>query len=196
MKKLFAILFLLLVLVAPLKISARENVTDWYIKDFHSEIKVYPNSTLIVTEDIVADCGDAIGKHGIFRILPLYYKTDKSTTKTPVTLFSITDFEGKALSYTETVKDDTITWKIGDPDIEVLGVNNYRIMYSVGNVVGLSDQNDLLFWNLTGNFWDLEIDNFGGSILFPENINQGNCIRDRVGRPLIITRIIPGKIIN
>ena len=41
----------------PLGIFARENVDYWYIKDFHSDIQVNQDSSLLITEKIVADCG-------------------------------------------------------------------------------------------------------------------------------------------
>ena len=40
-------------------VFARENVTDWYIKNFETEIVVNKDSTLDITEWITADCGNA-----------------------------------------------------------------------------------------------------------------------------------------
>uniref|UniRef100_A0A7C4M2N4 DUF2207 domain-containing protein n=1 Tax=candidate division CPR3 bacterium TaxID=2268181 RepID=A0A7C4M2N4_UNCC3 len=156
----------------------RSYVYDWYIKDFYSEIVVNKDSSLDITENIVADCGNAYNKHGIFRVLPtVYYKEKGRPTKTPINLISITDFEGNPYNFS-TIKDsynNTITWKIGDADITVSGVNNYRIKYHVKNTIRFDNPDfDEFYWNLSGNFWDLEIDRFSASIIFPEEINQGN----------------------
>ncbi|HOW60360.1 MAG TPA: DUF2207 domain-containing protein [Candidatus Moranbacteria bacterium] len=180
--KFCAIFFWVALLIFPGVAFARENVYDWYIKDFNSEIIVNKDSTLNITETIVADCGKATGKHGIFRILPTNIKiTDGATIKTPVTLLSITDANGKPYNYQETKNssDDTITWKIGDADKTVSGVNVYKIRYLVKNVIRFSNsQFDELYWNLNGNFWDIETDKFHAKFIFPEEINRENSAVD------------------
>ncbi|PJA86583.1 MAG: hypothetical protein CO141_03960, partial [Candidatus Moranbacteria bacterium CG_4_9_14_3_um_filter_42_9] len=155
-------------------VLARENVTDWYIQDFETEIKVNKDSTLDITEKITADCGNAVGKHGIFRILPEQIKiTDGGTSKTPVELIGITDFSGQPLKYAETKNRDdaTVTWKIGDPGKTVQGVNYYLVRYRVKNAIRFGNpQFDELYWNLSGNFWDLEIDQFHAKVIFPPEV--------------------------
>ncbi|MBP7060971.1 MAG: hypothetical protein KBA91_03270, partial [Candidatus Moranbacteria bacterium] len=108
--------------------QARENLTDWYIQDLRAEFVMSADSTMVVTEWIVADCGQCVGKHGIFRIVPTEARTGSKTIETPVELLSITDFDGKKYAYTETENrgNSTVTWKIGDPDRTVTGVNRYK----------------------------------------------------------------------
>jgi uncharacterized membrane protein len=157
--------------------SARENVTDWYIKDFDSTIVVNKDSSLDITEKITADCGNAAGKHGIFRILPERINIAGTNVKTPVELVSITDVNGSEMKYTESrnSSDGTVTWKIGDANKTVQGVNNYEIRYRVKNTIRFGSlQFDELYWNLSGNFWDLEIDRFHAKIVFPTEIKKEN----------------------
>lgn len=157
--------------------SARENVTYWYIKDFDSTIIVNKDSSLDITEKITADCGKAIDKHGIFRILPEKINIAGTNVRTPVELVSITDGRGSKINYAESRNrsDGTVTWKIGDADKIVQGVNNYEIKYRVKNTIRFgSPQFDELYWNLSGNFWDLEIDKFHAKIIFPTEINKEN----------------------
>ncbi len=163
---------------SPVLAVARENVDYWYIKDFQTEIVVNKDSSLLITEKITADCGGAIGKHGIFRILPTAIKiTDGRKIKMPVELIGITDFSGKPHKYQETKNkfENTITWKIGDADKEVQGENFYLIKYKVENAIRFGNPEfDEFYWNLSGNFWDLEIDNFSAKIIFPEEVNEKN----------------------
>lgn len=176
MKKLFiGLVFILLLL--PLPVMARQNVDYWYVKSFDSDIQVNKDSTALVTEKIVAGCGNAEGKHGIFRVLPTQVqKTPNETIITPIELISITDFNGNSLKYS-TINDasnHTITWKIGDPNKTVQGENNYKIIYRVKNVIRFDNPNfDEFYWNLVGNFWDIEIDQFQAKITFPPEITQG-----------------------
>ena len=152
------------------------DITDWYIQNFDTNIVVNKDSSLLITENITADCGNLDNKHGIFRVLPTQIKTtDAGIFKTPISLVSITDFNGNAYKY-ETIKSgDTITWKIGDPDVTVTGVNYYRIVYKVKNAIRTGNKDfDELYWNLLGDYWDIGTDNFSAKISFPDGINSQN----------------------
>jgi hypothetical protein len=156
---------------------ARENVDYWYIKDFDSTIELKENSTAVITEKIIADCGKA-KKHGIFRVLPIFHYPEYSEEKVyhPITLISITNFANKPYKYKEirNSNDQTITWQIGDPNSSVTGVNEYIIKYEIKNVIDSKDNSQSFYWNLNGNFWDLQTDHFTGHIIFPSQINQSN----------------------
>ncbi len=159
-------------------VDARENVTDWYIKDFQVEFVVQSDATMLVTERILADCGECIGKHGIFRVVPYLTKTTEDDISTPIELVSITDFAGTPHPFT-TIQDrnnHTLTWKIGDPDKTVTGLNEYQIVYRVKNVIRDQGNFHEWYWNVIGNFWDLPIDAFQGRIIFPKEI--GGHLRD------------------
>ncbi|MEF3692038.1 MAG: DUF2207 domain-containing protein [Candidatus Moraniibacteriota bacterium] len=156
--------------------SARENVTDWYVQNFEAEIIVNKDSSLDITETIVADCGQAVGKHGIFRILPERVIVEgRGNIETPIELVSIKDLRGNNYKYTtsKNFQDKTVTWKIGDADRTVRGVNVYVIKYRVKNAIRFWNEDfDELYWNLTGNFWDLEIDKAHIEVKFPEEIKN------------------------
>ena len=153
------------------------EITDWYIKNFESEIIVNTDASLTITEKITADCGNLPDKHGIIRMLPTFYqKTGFSKVKTPVILTSITDFNNKPIPYTSKESNGAITWKIGDPAKTVTGINNYKITYRVENAVRLYNSSfDEFYWNLNGNFWEISTEKFTASITFPEGINESNA---------------------
>jgi uncharacterized membrane protein len=157
---------------------AREQVDYWYIRDFKSDIQVHADSSLTVTERITADCGVAADKHGIFRILPNGRQVTQSEfQRSPVTLVNITDERGNPHPYQEMRSrfDKTITWKIGDPQKTVQGVNTYVIQYRVSNAILHRHADfDELYWNLNGNFWDMETDAFRAVISFPAGIGPDN----------------------
>lgn len=177
MKKIFGLVLFLGLVLCSRGVWARTEVTDWYIKNFKSEMVVGRDSTLLVKEKITADCGNLPGKHGIFRTLPTVLRTKDKTISMPIELVSITDFEGKDLVYStqNDYSQKSVTWKIGDPNKTVTGENNYFITYKVENVISF-DQTDIdeLYWNLNGNFWDLETDSFAGKIVFPLEATKNN----------------------
>ncbi len=181
MGKIMKILLTLLaiILLSPHLAQAREisRITDWYVNDFQTIIQVQKDSSLLIEEKIVADCGNLPEKHGIFRILPLQTKTENGIIKTSIDLISITDFSGNKIPHSATTDNfnHTITFKIGDPNKAVRGENEYKITYSAKNAIRSQNNNfDELYWNLLGNFWDLEIDKFSTDIIFPAGINQSN----------------------
>ena len=152
---------------------ARSNVDYWYIKDFNIEIVVNPDSSLDVSENIIADCGSASGKHGIFRSIPLVYKTVDGDFQTPIENISVSDFFGRPLNYTREKQRDVLVLKIGDANVEVRGENEYLIKYKIQNAIRFENENFAeLYWNILGNFWDLEIDNFEAKIIFPDGFNK------------------------
>lgn len=155
--------------------SARDYVYDWYVKDFSTEIKVNLDSSLDITEIIVADCGELDNKHGIFRTLPTKYKTEEGNFILPTTLKSITDSGNKPYKYSREKDLDTVTYKIGDEYVQVKGENTYIIKYKVENAIRTERGSyDELYWNILGNFWDMEIDNFRAKIIFPQEIKKGD----------------------
>lgn len=172
--KIFALAFLVFSL-SPITTSARENVDYWYLKNFDQKITV-ADSNLIVEENITADCGNASGKHGIFRALPTrYFLSAEEPVLTPVYISSLTDFNGNPVQYQEILDNTnyTITWRIGDPNRTVKGIQNYRIKYTVVNAIRFGNPDfDEFYWNLNGNFWDIETDAFSSTIIFPENFNH------------------------
>jgi uncharacterized membrane protein len=177
LKILFVLIFISAFFLNMRLVSARENVNDWYIKEFDSNIIVNKDSSLDISEKITADCGNAQGKHGIFRILPESINVKGEKIKTPIELVNITDFNSNPLRYLESrnYSDSTVTWKIGDANKSVQGENYYWIHYKVKNVIRFWDEDfDEFYWNLTGNFWDLEIDRFHTSIVFPDGVSQEN----------------------
>ncbi|MEI6650816.1 MAG: DUF2207 domain-containing protein [Candidatus Moraniibacteriota bacterium] len=180
-KKLVGVLATVVTLALPNVSSARENVTDWYIQDFGSKIVVNKDSSLSITETIVADCGNAVGKHGIFRILPTRLNIAGTKVETPVTLTSITDGNGTPYAYQEirNASDGTVTWKIGDANTTVTGVHTYAISYTVKNAIRFGSADfDELYWNLNGSFWDLETDRFHSVIEFPAEVSATNATID------------------
>ncbi len=174
MKKIILFTIIGLFLFVPTSF-ARDVVSDWYIKDFQAEIIVNKDSSLLITENIVADCGNLPDKHGIFRIIPTKANTPEKTIQSPIKLISITDFNGVPYEYSVIKNSGTITWKIGDANKTVSGINNYKIVYMVENTIRFDNAEfDEFYWNVLGNFWELEIENFWTKIIFPEEVNRNN----------------------
>lgn len=154
------------------KVQASEPIADCVIRNFSSQIALNTDSTVDVAEDIVADCGTLQDKHGIFRVLPLTASRPAGVwNKTPVTLKNITDEHGTSYHYQTLNDSGTVTWKIGDANQTIVGVHHYLISYSVANATYSQTDGKIRFnWNLTGNFWQLPIDQVAASVVLPAGI--------------------------
>lgn len=156
----------------------RKTVTNWYFHEYYVTFNLTTDSTMRVVEKIRADIGTISNKHGIFKVLPTMYRNGLGRLiSSPITLQSITDFEGKALPYAEqnNWSDHTISWQIGDKSTEVKGINDYEIKYQVDNVIQMeSPEYDVWKWNIMGSFWNLETDNFIATINLPPTVSEQN----------------------
>ncbi|MBP6084774.1 DUF2207 domain-containing protein [Candidatus Gracilibacteria bacterium] len=163
-------------LVHALELSVPEGrrvVTNIYFRSYDVHFVVHPDSRMDVTEKITADVGNLTNKHGIFQVTSTRYRDQAGNmVNAPITLQSITNFAGQSLPYSESKNnwEHTVSWRIGEEDQLIHGVNQYQIQYQVGNVIDTSNpQYDQWKWDTLGAFWDLEIDNFQATIDFPSN---------------------------
>jgi len=164
-------------------INTSKIITDLYFKDFVANYTLQKDSSLLVEEAITADAANIPNKHGIFRVLPTQYLDSKrQPVETPISLISITDFAGNPYQY-ETMVDwinNTLTWKIGDADRTITGIHEYKIVYRVENVIQQNDSvHDVWRWNLSGAFWDLNIEHFSALIHLPAGVNQNNVTLEK-----------------
>ncbi|MBN2585517.1 DUF2207 domain-containing protein [Patescibacteria group bacterium] len=157
-------------------VLAFEPVNDCVIENFDSQIELKADSSAEITETLGVNCGVLQNKHGIFRILPNKAPDRAAGARpyTPIKLRSITDLNGTPYHYERSVNypDNIITWKIGDPDRTISGINGYVIKYRISNVVIPSDNGNALYLNLNGSFWELPTNNFSATVKLPDGITQ------------------------
>jgi uncharacterized membrane protein len=136
------------------------------ITTFESNITVHPDATISVTEKINYDFETQL-RHGIFRTIPL---RNSDGSKILIKNILVKDEKGNDYSFTKT-SNDTITIKIGDPHTTISGRHMYIISYDVQNVLVSFSDFDELYWNVTGNDWQVPMDQVFTTISF-ENINN------------------------
>lgn len=167
MKKiLLRILFTIFALIITVSVSAEE------IQSFHSDIKVNKDGTVNVKETITYDFG-SLDRHGIFRYIPKI-KTNSEGKKylMDISDFSVTDDNGALYQYKITTDDNVVNLKIGDPDRTITGVHDYLISYKVSGALTYFSDHDELYWNVTGNDWDVPISNFSALVSLPEGFDK------------------------
>lgn len=162
MKKIIIILLLFLSLV--ITVRAEE------IKSFDSEININKDGTINVKETINYDFGD-IERHGIFRNIP-FVKTNQDGKRYRLDFsdFVVTDENNYGYRFSKSTTGDNIQLKIGDPDRTISGVHTYAISYIVSGALTYFSDHDELYWNITGNQWDVPIMESTTTVLLPKEL--------------------------
>jgi hypothetical protein len=153
------ILALLVLLVAPSAASpAHAQGEGWTVESFDVEVVVDPgDAALVVIEEITVDFG-GLERRGILRTIPYRYRYDDEHDR----LLRLSGWDVQTGSGTPgqtqvTEERDTVTLRIGDPDIRIRGRHTYRIAYRVEGALNSFDTHEELFWNATGHGWDVPI---------------------------------------
>lgn len=146
-------LLLLISLTIPLVAVAQ----DFTIEKYQADININEDSSFNVIETIAVEFSRA--KHGIYREIPYKYVDELGKTmRTPIDVLSVTDEAGKSWKYKVTKRGSIINVRIGDADKYVTGRKTYIINYKVENAVLFLDDQDELYWNVTGNYWKAPIE--------------------------------------
>ena len=169
------ILFILCLL--PQLALAQYNT--WSIDKLDSNLQINADSSINVTETIVADfTKTTYPKHGIIRYIPISYQ-DKTghNLNLRFSLDSITDEKGNSYNYEESNSDGKEYMKIGDADIEIQGtMKTYVIKYHILRGLNQFEDHDELFWNSTGLDWDAPILHSTTTVKLPKSIDKSKFI--------------------
>jgi uncharacterized membrane protein len=159
------VIFCLLLVGTP-RVQAEE------ITRFENTIRVTSDGKIHVQEDIQYDFGSD-NRHGIFRTIPMV--TTNSEGKRFILEFSdiaIVDSQKQEYQYNQTNSEGTISLKIGDPDVTITGSHLYSISYTAAGALTYFSDHDELYWNVTGNDWNVPIRTAIARIQLPTQIQQ------------------------
>src|SRR6266481_2450762 len=163
--RLFLLIFVISIFFFP-AISAY-STRELRIENFHSETVVMPDGTIDVSENIQAHF---IGGpwHGLYRTIPVEYVTPQGLN---YTLFldvkRVTDASGRTLKYESSRERHYRKLKIYVPDADN-STRKISIEYSVSDALRFFEDHDELYWNVTGDEWDIPIQAASARIILPE----------------------------
>jgi len=87
-------------------------------------------------------------------------------------VISVEDERGGAYPHKVTRKGRYTGVRIGDPHRYVQGIKTYNILYQVQRAINYFDDHDELYWNVTGDEWNVSIQRAKAAIRFPQEISQ------------------------
>lgn len=126
------------------------------IPNFEVDITIKKNSQVRVAETITYDFGEN-ERHGIFRTIPVRYERNGADRSIRISDITVTDKQGAAIRTAVSYSGDNVEIRIGDPDVTVTGAHTYVINYTVARAINFFEQHDELYWNVTGNSWQVPI---------------------------------------
>jgi len=170
-KKLFLVSAGLLFILLPMKVFAQQ---EEQILSFDSAINLNKDSSIDVKETIKYYFPDA--RHGFYRYIPYYYHDDKTNQnfQTPIENIAVTDEKNQLYIFSTSKEGNSIKIKIGDPNQTITGEHTYIISYKVLGVINYFDDHDELYWNVTGNEWQVPIGKVTARIILPDGINYNS----------------------
>jgi uncharacterized membrane protein YgcG len=158
------VLFALL-LALPRPLQAERSLV---IERFHADVAVAADGQVVVTETIEPRFTGTW--NGIFRNIPVEYRTPQGLNYTLLLdVERVTDGEGRELRYERSRERHYRKLKIWVPDATDT-VRTVVLRYRVRNGLKFFEQHDELYWNVTGDEWEVPIEAASARVTLPAQV--------------------------
>ena len=146
---------------------------EWRINEFDADITIQKDGVVSVTENITTDFNKE--KHGIFRNIPYIYRLDDKRYYTKISIEEILR-NGEKEEYQVSHEGNDISIRIGDEDVTHTGEVEHTITYKVVGALQGYEKHDELYWNVTGNYWDVPIGSSTATVTIDEEkLSNAEC---------------------
>ena len=141
------------------------------IENYHSDIVIESDSSLIVTETITVKAEGKQIKRGIYRDFPTHYKDLYGNNyRVKFNLLSV-QRNGKDEAYHSEPLSNGIRIYMGEKNRFIEHeVHTYTIQFYTNRQLGFFEEHDELYWNVTGNDWAFPINNASATIHLPQGV--------------------------
>ena len=156
-------LALLLLLAAP---AAADRTL--VIQSLDATITVSTDGSILIEETIVPRFTGSW--NGIFRTIPVQYRTPQGLNYTlRLDIESVTDAEDRALKYENSRERHYRKLKIWVPGAADT-TRTVKLRYRVANGLRFFDEHDELYWNVTGDEWEVPIESASAHVRLPDGV--------------------------
>jgi uncharacterized membrane protein YgcG len=157
---------LMVLVIFPESVQAQSVGSEEIIR-FHSNLELFENGDVLVTESIrVRAMGREI-RRGIYRTIPTYYRDRyRNRIKMDFEVIGLLKDGIKEPFFIEK-KSGNIIINFGDDTFLSPGVYTYTLSYKLNRVIGFFDDFDELYWNVTGNEWSFFIKEASADVKLP-----------------------------
>ena len=147
---------IILILLLCLPVAA---IADERILSFHSDVRVFTDGTIEVTETITVRAEGQQIRRGIYRDFPVEYE-DRLGNSYKISLEPqsvLRNGRPEAFHSVRSGRDVRTYFGSANRFIDH-GEHTYNFRYRVDRMLGFFDEHDELYWNVTGNNWAFPID--------------------------------------
>ena len=174
-RKIVALFFLLAFLIMPMNVSASSEA--YRIKNYHFDVEVLTNGEYKIVETIQVLFN--LPSRGIYRNLISrsiinwgeLVPGEKEVSEEyylPIKNIKVNNHE-TSIEYFS----DGVSIRIGDPNVYLNGEVDYKISYTmVSQPLRHEELGQLLYLNLNGIDWDVYVDQFTFSVVYPKPVNK------------------------
>ncbi len=139
------------------------------IERFDATIEVSADGSIGVEEYIVARFTGSW--NGIFRTIPIEYRSPQGLNYTlRLDIQSVTDDEGRSLKYESSRERHYRKLKIWVPGAANT-TKTVKVIYRVANGLRFFDEHDELYWNVTGDEWEIPIESASAQVTLPGGVS-------------------------
>ena len=184
-----------LLVAAPASAQDAEPA-DWVIDRFSADITIDNNGTMRVVEKFAVDFRNS-AHHGIYRVVPVLYdlRDEDVNIELPegrrpgdfLRAIDVTDIavtssapDNLVVNRPSPIGGRDLSLRIGDEDRTVTGPQTYTISYTVTGALNPFESHDELYWNATGNAWEVPISRARVVVTAPA-IRQVDCFQGPTG---------------
>lgn len=154
-----------LALCVVLLIASAAPARTLTIQSFKSEVTITPDGTIDVIETVQIHFAGSW--NGFYRTIPIDYKTAQGLNYSLfITPVSATDENGNNLKYETSTENGYLKFKIYVPDA-LDATHTVVLHYRVSDALRFFDDHDELYWNVTGNDWDVPVGDASARITLP-----------------------------
>lgn len=167
-----------LLLSAPL-LLAKERILE-----FHSDIRVFPDATIEVTETIVVTVEGVAIRRGIYRDFPVEYRDSfGNTVEVDVEPLSVLR-NGQPETFHTVRSGRDIRTYFGHKDVFLeYGTHTYQFRYRASRMLGFFEEHDEIYWNVTGFRWVFPIEAASATVRLEFDAPQDRRIVDAYTGP-------------
>ncbi|HXE79163.1 MAG TPA: DUF2207 domain-containing protein [Vicinamibacterales bacterium] len=190
MRRLLALLFLL---AAAAPAAAQRTLV---IERFDVSIDVARDGGITVEERIRARFTGSW--NGIFRTIPIQYRSPHGLNYTlRLNLESVTDDGGRELRHESSRERHNRKIKIWVPGAQDVA-RTVVLRYRVSNGLRFFDEHDELYWNLTGDEWDVPIEAASAVVRLPEGVThvRATAFRGVYGSTERASAAVDGRVVR
>ncbi len=169
--RLLAICLAIFLVARPAFSALRQLV----IQHFDDEVIVSEDGTIDVTETIQAHFSGE-NWHGLYRMIPTEYTNEEGLNYwLLIDHITVNDSDGHSLKYEQSREGRYTKFKIYIPNADD-STHTVVLHYRVLDAIRFFEDHDELYWNVTGNDWEIPIESASAHIALPAGVTGLHAI--------------------